>query len=180
MHFCTLKMTLMCIVRILLFHLNLTSPIRTSIILRVLRDVVWMTTSRRRSVSKREKSKKKYVKLSSKKWKRKYDLTRKYQMEWAAKAPWNKAVLRDNGILHVVKCIICTGIGRKPSMMALNWDTMNHHNNHKCHKKNQLLYASQRPTSMLDQIQGCTFVESRCKRIQFASVFHILFVVYPM
>ena len=48
------------------------------------------------------------VNVGSKKWKKKYDLTKKYQVEWAAKAPWSEGILKDDGLLHVIKCTICS------------------------------------------------------------------------
>jgi hypothetical protein len=95
-------------------------------------------------------------------------------MEWAAKAPWSEGVLRSDGLLHLVKCTICSTVGKKPCLMAPKWDTISRHGLRKCHAKNQLLYASRRPSTVLDLIQGCTSAESRRKRVQFATLFHVL------
>lgn len=120
------------------------------------------------------------ARVGSRRWKSKYDLTRKYQLDWAAKAPWSEGVLKEDGLLHAVKCTICTAVGRKPCLMGPKWDTIQRHGKRKCHEKNALLYAARRPTSVLEQIQGCTSAESRRKRVQFATMFHLLCHGRPM
>ena len=120
------------------------------------------------------------VKVGSKQWKRKYDLTRKYQIEWAAKAPWSEGIFRDDGLLHLVKCTICSVVGRKTCVMAPKWDTLKRHGLRKCHVKNSVLFATRRPTSVMDQIQGCTSAEVRKKWVQFATVFSLLCSGRPM
>ena len=82
------------------------------------------------------------VNVGNKKWKRTYDLTKKYQVEWVAKAPWSEGVLRDDRLLYVVKCTIYLVVGRKPCLMAPKWDTLNCHSMRKCYQKNALLYAA--------------------------------------
>ena len=109
-----------------------------------------------------------------------YDLTCKYELEWVVKAPWSKVVLREDELLHVIKCTICSAVGLKPCVMAPKWDTISCHTNRKCHQKNSLLYVARHPTSVLDQIQGCTSAESWRKRVQFVTLFHILFADRPM
>ena len=37
-----------------------------------------------------------------------YDLTRRYQLEWAAKLPWSEGVLAQDDIVHQVKCVSCS------------------------------------------------------------------------
>lgn len=37
-----------------------------------------------------------------------YDLHRKFQTEWAAKLPWAGGILATDGLLHMVKCKVCS------------------------------------------------------------------------
>ena len=120
------------------------------------------------------------VKVGSKWWKRKYDLTRRYQKKWATKAPWSEGILREDGLLHLVKCMICSTVGRKICVMAPKWDTLKRHGLRKCHVKNFVLFATRQPTSVMDQIQGCTSMEIRKKWVQFAIVFSLLCSGLPM
>ena len=39
-----------------------------------------------------------------------YDLTRKFQLEWACKFPWAEVILTNNGRLHMVKCTMCSAL----------------------------------------------------------------------
>lgn len=39
-------------------------------------------------------------KRKEKTWKQKYDLTRKFQTEWAAKNPWSEGILKEDGFLY--------------------------------------------------------------------------------
>jgi hypothetical protein len=112
-------------------------------------------------------------------WKQRYNLTRRFQSEWAAKLPWNEAILKPDGMLHMVRCIICSH-GRKECIMAPKWDTLSKHGMRESHKKNALLYASRQPTTILEQIQGCNTVESSKKRVQLATLFSILCDGRPM
>lgn len=57
---------------------------------------------------------------------------------------------------------------------------MGKHGQRECHKKKALLYVARKPISIFDQVQGCSTVESRKKRIQFASLFVILCSSRPM
>jgi hypothetical protein len=56
--------------------------------------------------------------VGSKKWKSRYDLTRKFQLKWTAKAPWSKALLKDVGLIHQVHCKTCLAMGKKDVVMA--------------------------------------------------------------
>ena len=120
------------------------------------------------------------VKVGSKQWKRKYNLIHRYEMEWAAKTPCNEGILKEDGLLHLVKCTICSTVGCKMSVMAPKWNTLNCHCLRKCHVKNSLLFATRRPTSIMDQIQGCASVETHKKWVQFATVFILLCSHRPM
>jgi hypothetical protein len=84
-----------------------------------------------------------------KKTKKSYELTRKFQMDWSAKAPWSEMILTADGILHMVKCIICSTVKGRPMIMAPKWDTIRRHSKRICHLKNTKLYATRRPTTVL-------------------------------
>ena len=64
-------------------------------------------------------------------------------------------------------------------MMALKWDTLKRHGLRKCHVKNSVLFAAQRSTSVMDQIQDCTSAEAHKKRVQFATIFSLLYSGRP-
>jgi hypothetical protein len=64
--------------------------------------------------------------------------------------------------------------------MAPKWDTLSKHGIHDYHKKNELLYAARQPISVLEQIQGCTTMESHKKRVQFSTLFQVLSDGRPM
>jgi hypothetical protein len=99
--------------------------------------------------------------LPPKKTRKNYELTGKFQMEWSAKVPWSEMILSQEGLLHMVKCSICTTMRGRPIIMGPKWDMVRRHATRKCHLKNTELYATRRPTSVLQQIQGCNTLESR-------------------
>jgi hypothetical protein len=72
--------------------------------------------------------------VESKKWKSRYDVTRKYQLEWAAKASWSEALLKDDRMIHQVQCKTCSTMKKKDLVMASKWDTIFKHGLHDCHK----------------------------------------------
>jgi hypothetical protein len=82
-------------------------------------------------------------------------------MEWSAKAPWSEMILTRDGLLHMVKCSVCTSVRGHPVIMMPKWDTVRRHGFRICHVKNTELYAQRRPTSVLAQIRGCTTLESK-------------------
>ena len=92
------------------------------------------------------------VKVGSKWWKRKYDLTCRYQTKWAPKALWSEDILKKDRLLHLAKCTIYSIVGRKMFVMAPKWNILNFHGLRKCHVKNYVLFAARRPTSVMDQI----------------------------
>ena len=94
--------------------------------------------------------------------------------------PWNEGILKEDGLLHLVKCTIYSIVGHKIYVMAMKWDTLKRHGLRKCHVKNSVLFVVQQPTSVMDQIQGCTSVEARKKQVQFAIVFSLLYSGRPM
>ena len=106
--------------------------------------------------------------------KKNYDLHRKFHNEWAAKEPWSEAILAKDGVLHMVRCKPCTTVRGKQVQMASKWDTISKHGQREIHKKCMLLYAAHAPASVVEQIQGCSTLESRKKRVQFATLFQLL------
>jgi hypothetical protein len=109
----------------------------------------------------------------SKKTKKNYDLTRRFQMEWAMKAPWSEMILTSDGLLHMVKCSICSAVRDRPVIMGPKWDTVRRQRHRRCHLKNAEVYASKRPTTVLQQMQGCNTLESKKK---VSSLFHSIYL----
>jgi hypothetical protein len=66
-----------------------------------------------------EKEEEDYLDFSHhlKKPKKDYELTRKFQMDWSAKAPWSEMILNFDGIFHIVKCNICNIVRGRPIIM---------------------------------------------------------------
>jgi hypothetical protein len=112
-----------------------------------------------------------------KKTRKNYEVTRKFQMDWSAKCPWSEMILSHDGLLHMVKCSICTTVRGKPVIMGPKWDTIWRHGKRKCHLKNTKLYAARRPTSVLQQIQGCNTLESR-KKVRYTLIFDLLLMLF--
>ena len=112
--------------------------------------------------------------------KKNYDLHHKFHNEWAAKEPWSEAILAEDGVLHMVRCKPCTTVRGKQVQMAPKWDTISKHGQREIHKKCMLLYAARAPASVAEQIQGCSTLKSRKKRVQFATLFQLLAGGRPM
>jgi hypothetical protein len=112
-------------------------------------------------------------------WKQRYNVTCRFQEVWATKLPWSEAILRSDSLLHMVRCKTCSN-GKKECVMGLKWDTLSKLGIRDCHKKNELLYAARQPLSFLEQIQGCTTIESHIKRVQFSTLFQVLCDGRPM
>lgn len=109
-----------------------------------------------------------------------YDLTRKFQMVWAAQCPWAEMKLTAEGLLHVVCCRTCTNVGKKEVVMGPRLNTLKRHAKRKSHKANMLLFAAKHPTIVLQQINHCNSIESKGKRVQFATLFQVLSDRRPM
>lgn len=142
------------------------------------------------------------AKSAKSKAQKRYDRHRKFQTIWAAKLPWAEGIMASDGILHMVKCKACTAFDRKPCIMAPKSDTLFKHDGkrtakkdmpqykvkageqyiatHCRHKKNMRLYAARPPATVLEQINHCTTVEARKKRVQFATLFQLLSDGRPM
>ena len=134
--------------------------------------------------------------------KKRYDRHRKFQTEWAAKFPWAEGVLASDGILHLVRCRVCTTFDKKPCLMAPKSDTLLKHDGKRTarkdmplykvkagesyiatncrHRKNLRLYAARPPATILEAVNNCTSIEVTRKRVQFATLSQILSECRPM
>jgi hypothetical protein len=65
------------------------------------------------------------------KFKKSYDHTRKFQLEWAPKLPWVEGVLVLDGILHNVFYKVSSIIDKKPLLLAPKWDALMKHESKK-------------------------------------------------
>ena len=65
--------------------------------------------------------------LAPKKQKKNYDLTCKFQLEWACKLPWAEGILTNNDRLHVVKCTMWSTMEKTERLMQPKWDTIKKH-----------------------------------------------------
>lgn len=84
-----------------------------------------------------------------------------------------------DGLMYLMKCRPCFEVGSKPYLMGPKWRTVWNHGRRKIHK-NILFYAIKRLTSMLEQYNKCSTIESRRKRVQFAMLFQLLSDGKPM
>jgi hypothetical protein len=115
-----------------------------------------------------------------KKSKKNYELTRKFQIDWSARTPWTEMILTADGLLHMVKCTICSAVRGRPMIMGPKWDTINRHSRRICHIKNMELYDARRPSIVLQQIQGCTTLESR-KKVHFVNfIFKFIWILFSL
>ncbi len=60
-------------------------------------------------------------------WKKSYDNTKKFQIEWATKVPWAEGVVSKDDMINLVKCKVCSLIGKKEKIMGCKWDTLIKH-----------------------------------------------------
>jgi hypothetical protein len=137
-----------------------------------------------------------------KKPKKNYDLTRKFQLEWACKLPWAEGILTNNGRLHMVKCTVYSTIEKSDRLMQPKWDTLKKHEGRRKatrnmpaynvnkgewymakdskHKKNLALYNARAPDNVLQQLNQSNRLEREKKKVQFATLFQILADGRPM
>jgi hypothetical protein len=133
------------------------------------------------SIDRFDSDEEEYVNLlpPPKKTKKNYDLTRRFQMEWSAKAPWSEMILTSDGLLHMVKCNICSTVRGRAVIMGPKWDTVRRHSKCVCHLKNTEIYATRRPTTVLQQMQGCNTLESK-KKVSSLCFIPLLVLALPM
>jgi hypothetical protein len=89
-------------------------------------------------------------------------------------------VLANDGRLYMVCCRVCTDMGKKPHVIGLKWHTLLPHDGRTKHKKKKLLYASRRPTSVLEQVNKNNSIEAKRKHVQLATLFQVLSDGRPM
>jgi hypothetical protein len=139
---------------------------------------------------------------SKKKPKKNYDLTRKFQLEWACKLPWAEGILTNQGRLHMVKCTVCSTMEKSDRLMQPKWDTLKKHEGRRKatrnmpaynvkkgewymakdskHKKNMALFNARAPDTVLQQLNQSNRLEREKKKVQFATLFQILADGRPM
>jgi hypothetical protein len=137
-----------------------------------------------------------------KKPRKNYDLTRKFQLEWACKLPWAEGILTNNGRLHMVKCTVCSTMEKSDRLMQPKWDTLKKHEGRRKatrnmpaynvkkgewymakdskHKKNMALFNARAPDTVLQQLNQSNRLEREKKKVQFATLFQILKDGRPM
>ena len=137
-----------------------------------------------------------------KKPRKNYDLTRKFQLEWACKLPWAEGILTNNGRLHMVKCTVCSTMEKSDRLMQPKWDTLKKHEGRRKatknmpaynvkkgewymakdskHKKNMALFNARAPDTVLQQLNQSNRLEREKKKVQFATLFQILADGRPM
>lgn len=87
-----------------------------------------------------------------KKFKKNYDLHRKFHKERVAKEPSSEAILAEDGVMHLVRCKPCSIVRGKLIHMAPKWDTISKDKYHEFYKKCILLYAARGSMSIAKQI----------------------------
>jgi hypothetical protein len=55
---------------------------------------------------------------------REYDRSRVFQDIWAAKLPWAKSVLGNDGRVHQVRCLVCTKIEGRDKLLTPKLDSL--------------------------------------------------------
>ena len=58
---------------------------------------------------------------------RSYELTRRFHTVWSAVWTWSEGVLADDGLLHQVRCLVCSGVGKKDFVMMPKRSTLEKH-----------------------------------------------------
>ena len=102
---------------------------------------------------------------------RSYEITRRFHIVWSAVWTWSEGVLADDVLLHQVRCLVCSGVGKKDFVMMPKRSTLEKHDQSPRHKQNLAIFAAKRPTLVLQQMAGCTTLEAKRKRVQLATLF---------
>ena len=89
-------------------------------------------------------------------------------------------MLADDGLLHQVRCLVCSGIGKKDFLMMPKRSTLEKHDQSSMHKQNLSIFAAKRPTSVLQQMASCTILEAKQNQVQLATLFQVLCDGRPM
>jgi hypothetical protein len=131
-----------------------------------------------------------------KKSKLNYDRAQRFQLEWQARLPWAEGVLSEDGKLHMVRCRTCTMVDGREKLLATKLDTLLKHEGCRratenmsakglkkgevyvlksCrHQQYSAIFAARKPNSILKQVNLFGTLERKKKKVQFASLFHIL------
>lgn len=131
---------------------------------------------------------------------RQYEASRRFQDTWAAKLPWAEMSRTADGTIELVKCLICSLIEKREKLLKAKWDTLTKHAGRRkalkdmrgiarkgeyyyskdcAHAKNAVLYAQRNHQTVHQLVQNEGGERSR-KRVQFATVFHVLQEGRPM
>ena len=78
-----------------------------------------------------------------------YEMTRHFYTIWSAVWTWSEGMLANDGLLHQVRCLVCSGVEKKDSLMMPKRSTLEKHDQNSRHKKNLAIFAAKRPTSVL-------------------------------
>lgn len=105
---------------------------------------------------------------------------RRFRTDEATKFSWTHDILSQDGLIVQVKCITYSDVSRNAFIMAPKHQTLMKHNVALKYKKSHLLYVAKQPTTVLQQMNRCTTVESKKKHVQFATLFQLLFDGHPM
>jgi len=129
-----------------------------------------------------------------------YEASRKFQETWAARLPWVEMTRSEDGLIEGVKCLICSAVERRNKLLKAKHDTLTKHAGRRkalkdikgvakkgdwyytkdcAHAKNAVLYAARGPQTVHQLVQNESG-EQACKRVQFATIFHVLSNGRPM
>jgi hypothetical protein len=75
---------------------------------------------------------------------REYDRSRVFQDIWAAKLPWAKSVLGNDGRVHQVRCLVCTKIEGRDKLLTPKLDSLWKHS--WSGEEGRVLYCTGLPT----------------------------------
>ena len=70
---------------------------------------------------------------------RSYELTRRFQTVWSAIWTWSEPTLARDGLLHQVRCLVCSGMDEKECVMMPKRSTLEKHNLSMRHKTQYLI-----------------------------------------
>jgi len=137
-----------------------------------------------------------------KKTKTNYDVSRRFQNEWAAKLVWAEPIRGNDGHVHLVKCTVCSTFEKTPKILGPKWDTLQKHEGRRKaafnmpkynvkagewyisktsrHQINLRHFAARQPLSVLQQVNTSTSMARSKKTVQFCTIFQILSSGRPM
>ena len=80
---------------------------------------------------------------------RSYEMIRCFHTVWSAIWTWLEGMLVDDGLLHQVRCLVCSGVGKKDFLMMPKRSTLEKHDESSRHKQNLAIFAAKLPTLVL-------------------------------